>query len=291
MTEGDTIIDRYHRGLSEDILGIADWLDSFFDSERTIAEENRTRLRIKLYSLVEKGEKPAFDVKTGFRLSLPRLQKRLNLLISGEPDDYPGPGNTPAEERREEFERTDEQNLIVSLQYKLKETLRRNVSTNVGMRFSRTTPVFYTEGRYRYQVDIRAWILRFTQSLKWLSDEGLESRTRIDFERPVPGAFFFRTTADGSWFEHRDGYFYDLSFSFFQYLSPRRILSYEWVNNFQTRPSNRLQETVVLMRYRQRVWRNWIFYEVSPRVSMSRDEGFSAAPGAMLKVEAVIGRY
>jgi len=74
--EGDTIIDRYHRDLSEDILGIADWLDSFFDSDRTVAEENKTRLRIKLYSLVEEGGKPAFDIKTNFRLSLPRLQQR-----------------------------------------------------------------------------------------------------------------------------------------------------------------------------------------------------------------------
>jgi len=196
---GDTVIDRYHRDLSEDILRIADWLDSFFDNDRTVAEENRTRLRIKFHSLMEEGQGPVFDTRTSFRLFLPRTQKRLNLLISGEPEDSLSPENTPTEDRREEFENTDEQNLIVSLQYKLKETLRRNISTNAGIRFSRTTPVFYTEGRYRHQIDLRAWILRFTQSLKWFADEGLESRTRIDVERPAAGGFFFRTTADGSW--------------------------------------------------------------------------------------------
>lgn len=290
-SEGDTIIDRYHRDLSEDILGIADRLDSFFDSDRTVAEENRTRLRIKLYSLVEKGAKPAFDIKTSFRLSLPKLQKKLNLMISGEPENALNPNNTPTEDRREEFESTDKQNLILSLQYKIKETLRRYISANVGLRFSRITPVFYAEGRYRHQVKLDAWIFRFTQSLKWLTDEGLESRTLIDLERPVSNRFFFRTTADGSWFEHRDGFFYNLNLYFFQHLSSRRVLSYEWINDFQTRPDNRLEEIVLQMRYRQKIWRNWIFYEVSPRVTFPRDEGFSSIPGIALKLEAIIGKY
>ncbi len=56
--EGDTIIDRYHRNLSEDIVGIANWIDSFFDNDRTVAEDNKTRLRIKLYSFMEEGVKP-----------------------------------------------------------------------------------------------------------------------------------------------------------------------------------------------------------------------------------------
>ncbi|VAX30321.1 hypothetical protein MNBD_NITROSPIRAE02-1337 [hydrothermal vent metagenome] len=290
-SQGDSILDRYHRELSEDILGIADRLDSFFDSDRTVAEENRTRLRIKLYSLVEKGAKPAFDVRTSFRLSLPKLQKKLNLLISGEPENALNPNNTPTEDRREEFESTDKQNLILSLQYKLKETLRRNISANVGLRFSRITPVFYAEGRYRHQVKLDAWIFRFTQSLKWLTDEGLETRTLIDLERPVSNRFFFRTTADGSWFEHRDGFFYNLNLYVFQSLSSRRVLSYEWINDFQTRPDNRLEEILLQMRYRQKIWRNWIFYEVSPRVTFPRDEGFSSIPGIALKLEAIIGKY
>jgi len=135
-------------------------------------------------------------------------------MISGEPDNYPSPDNTPTEDRREEFESTDKQNLLLSLQYKLKETLRRNISANIGLRFSRVTPVFYAEGRFRHQVKLDAWIFRFTQSLKWLADEGLESRTLIDLERPVSNRFFFRTTADGSWFEHRDGFFYNLNMYF-----------------------------------------------------------------------------
>ncbi len=290
-SKDDTVIDRYHRNLSEDILGIADWIDSFFDNDRTVAEENKTRLRIKLYSFMEEGENPVFHIKTNFRLSLPKMQQRLNLLISGEPDNYLSPDNTPTEDRREKFESTDKQNLILSLQYKLKETLRRNISANIGLRFNHITPVFYTEGRYRHQVRLDAWIFRFTQSLKWLADQGLESRSLIDLERPVSDRFFFRTTADGSWFEHRDGFFYNLNMYFFQYLSSRRVLSYEWINDFQTRPDNRLEEIVLQMRYRQRIWRNWIFYEVSPRVSFPRDEGFSSVPGIALKLEAVIGKY
>jgi len=69
------------------------------------------------------------------------------------------------------------------------------------------------------------------------------------------------------------------------------MLSYEWNNDFQTRPVNRLEEIVLRIRYRQRVWRNWIFYELSPRISMQRDEGFSPIPGVMLKLDAVIGKY
>ncbi|MBS1128532.1 MAG: hypothetical protein H6Q96_912, partial [Nitrospirae bacterium] len=85
------------------------------------------------------------------------------------------------------------------------------------------------------------------------------------------------------------GYPYALSFLLRHPLDGNRALEYEWINSFQTHPTNELLEELVIFRYRQRFWRDWLFLEIAPQYRFPRDRSFEATPGILFRIEMVFG--
>lgn len=121
-------------------------------------------------------------------------------------------------------------------------------------------------------------------------DNGWESRTIVDFERPVFKYCLFRTTFDGSWFETLPGYYYNVDFVLYQPLKSNRTLQYELANSIRTRSNHRLDITTFRVSYRQRIWKDWLFFEVGPQVSFPRSRNFDLTPGIYFRLEAIFGK-
>jgi hypothetical protein len=94
---------------------------------------------------------------------------------------------------------------------------------------------------------------------------------------------------EGIWSENVFGYPYALSFLLRQPLDGNRAVQYEWVNSFQTYPTNELTEELLVFRYRQRFLRNWLFLEIAPQYRFPRERSFEATPGITFKIEMVFG--
>jgi len=268
----------------------AAWIDSFFDAERVRAEENKTTLRLKLETFIEEGEAIDFNIKASLRLVLPKLENRLSLVVSGDPENDPDFEKTPADTQQAEVTGSDERNVTVSLSYTLEETLRRNISSSMGFRFRGLLPVVYLEGRYRYQAALDHWTARFVQRVRWYTDVGWESRTSLYFDTTLSPSWFFRTGITGDWYEDDDGFFYGLGAFVTQKLSERRAVEYGWINSFQTEPNNHLEEILLLARYRQNIWRSWVFYEIRPQIRFPKSESFNITPGVYLILESIFGK-
>ena len=286
---GNHIADKIHDTLSLNVSKAAQWLDSFFDDERIVDEENKTKVRLKLSAFTEEGENVDVSAKANISLVLPHTEKRLRLIVAGDPDEDYDFDNTITEDIGEDFERTDERNTSLGLQYTLKETLQGQLKAGIGLRFHSGSPVPILSTRYRQDFDVGTWLGRFTETLRWYTDKGLESKTRMDFERPVSEKFYFRTTARWIWYEDEDGYFYDVSCNLYQTLSRKKVLRYQWINSFRTEPNHYLDEIILRIRYRQQIWRKWFFYEIAPQLSFPRQNDYDVTPGILFKAEVIIG--
>ncbi len=287
----DSFVDAWHRALSGTITGSADWIDSFFYDERYEAEENQSRLLLRLESFTEDGEGTDLKLKASLRIGIPYAQKRLKLIVVGEPDEEPDIEGTSGSTVRRSFDRIDKNDVSVSLQHAIMQELNRYLSTRLGFVFRGWKTRLFLEGRYRSFFDLDPWGVRFTERLRWYTDKGWESRATLDFERPLSERFFFRTTAEGDWLEDQDGFPHSLTFSLSQLLSQRRAIEYSWGNSFQTSPNYRLEEVAFRIRYRQRIWRDWLFYDIEPQLRFPNADGFKMTPGILLRLEAIIGRY
>jgi hypothetical protein len=288
--EENSIVDKLHGSVSYGFLSTATWLDSFFGDQRYEAEINKSQLKIRFDAFREGStgmdyRRPDFTL----RLVLPQLRQKTHLVISGEPNERDdatpaqpgGPGTNIAQ--------TPQRNLTTALQYFPVETNRSNFSLRAGVKLHEGNLDILAGPRYRYLIPFDPWALRFTQEFVWSSDQRWQSRTTFDFERTLHNGLFFRMTLEGLWSENVPGYPYALSFLLRQPLDPNRAIQYEWINSFQTHPTNELDEELLVFRYRQRFWRDWLFLEIAPQYRFPRDRSFVATPGILFRLEMVFG--
>jgi len=288
--EGALQLDEGHERVSKRVASSAEWLDSFFGNQRSVAENNQSEIRVRLDASVEDGE--GFEFKTKFKAQvvLPETEKRFLLFLSANPDEDPGIEDEFIEEVRDEISGEDEENLTLGAQYYLVDTLRRNVKLDAGVRWSDGAPVLNLGVRYRHLFNIGSWLMRFTERLRWYSDDGLDSRTLLDFDRSITETLFFRSTTSLSWFEEEDGIFYSQSFLVSQILQDEKVLIYQWINSFSSHPSNTLEEVKLKLRYRQRFLRDWMFLELAPEVSWPEDKDYEPVAAFLVRLELLFGR-
>ena len=288
----DEKIDEVHSAISKYILTSARWLDSFFGDKRFEAEENRTRVKVRLSSFYDADDGADFGGGASLRLVLPQLKNRWHVVFSGTSgdEDYEDARDSTGNARRE-FVKAEEKNFTLALQYFAKTTARNNVKIESGLRWRDNEPVFFAGPRYRWYKEISdPWAVRFTQRVRWYTDEGWYVKSIFDLERPVSEKFFFRSTASGKWEEEEEGYAYTFGLRLFQALSPGKALEYEVNSNFETRPVNVLDEANLRIRYRQRIWRDWLTLEIAPQLSFPRDEDYEITPGILVQLEADFGQ-
>lgn len=290
------IADAVHRTLSNRIINSASWLDSFFANERSLAEENRSNIRLRYNLFLEESSDLSSQPGMGARLVLPTLEKKAHIILSADPDEPLYKTKTFTEDTDNpqvvmdtpKTTISDKRRFTTALQYFLESTEEQSISIRTGLRFSNLTPAVFAAPRYRLLIPLNSWNFRFTQEVMYRTDTKWQETTRFDFERPLD-PYFFRATTEGAWFEDTQGYFYSLKFSLFHPLGPKNALTYEWVNSFETAPTGKLTDIALRARYRQSIWRDWIFFEIAPQCRFPSDRDQQFTPGILFGLEAVFG--
>jgi hypothetical protein len=279
--EFEEMMDEKHQKVGEYLVSAATWFDSFFDNSRSEAEENKSTFRLRLDGGWDKYEDFEFKPRVSFRLHLPGMDNRWNLLISARDDedfdvDRYGGGAS---------QRDDDANVTAALQYFLLQSKNMNISTTAGLSLN----YVYAGLRYRGSYEYGSWQGRFTSRFRYYTDDGFESINEYDLERRVSETLLFRTTLHGDWYEDKNGLAHGIVFSLFQVLNSDRAVLYDVGNSFQTSPNYYLADTVVRLRYRQRFYRDWLIFEVAPQVSFPREHDRNFNPGLVLRLEVEFG--
>ncbi len=63
-------------------------------------------------------------------------------------------------------------------------------------------------------------------------------------------------------------------------------MSYEMGFYFGTEPDYSMTEADFTVKYRQRVYRDWLVLEIAPNISFPKDNDYEANPGIIFKLEA-----
>jgi hypothetical protein len=273
--------DRLQGRVSRDINGAARWIDSFFDDERYAAEDATTKLRLGQSVFLESGATAKFRTRASVSVYIPRTEKRLRLFIASEED-----ASRSTDTLFEQAEPNEDAS-TAGLQFFASRTDRQNLSLTTGIKLSNVE--VFIGPRYRYNVVLKDWQLRFTQRLHWFTGMGWEATTRLDFEHLLSDRLFFRQTLDGRWREEDPGYRYEIRPTLIQRLSSRKLIEYRWNSLFRTSPHHRLDSTVLQARFRRNFLRKWLFYEINPQIAFRNDENFHPKAGITFQVDVVFG--
>lgn len=282
------VLDAGHAGASERLRRMGAWLDRFFADENYEAEVNKSWLRIRADSFSELYEGTEPDAKARLHLKLPALNKRLRfeILSPGESDDLAGAENNAAGPPPPG---SPEEKTSAAVSYIFRAAKERSIIARLGLDFDGYTPDPYVGGRYRELIPINDnWNFRFTERVRFYSLDGLESRTSFDFERLLEENMLFRTSLTGTWLQEDPDYFYSLGISLFRPLDDKSAVEYQLIDDFRTDP-HRLDRITARLRHRQKIWRDWLAFEVAPQVSFPDDRDFKPVPGILFRLEATFG--
>lgn len=263
------------------LLSAATWLDSFFDDPRYTSEQNTTRAKVKLEFGYSENDDFEFKPRVDIRLNVPKLENRLQVLITASDDsDFDTDSNSTSGSAVE-----DKDQLSLSLQYFAAVGEKYNVSTSFGGSYD----YLYAGLRYRYFHDFGPWQLRFTNRTRYYTDDGWENKTEGDIERHFSDKLFFRTIANVTWKEERDSVAQSLKLRLYQVINKQHALLYEVGSYFETEPNYHMSDFQLKLRYRQRFYRDWLVFELAPQVTFPADHGRDANPGIVVKFEFDFG--
>ncbi len=245
--------ERRHAEFTEGLQRTSIWLDNFFGDDREQESLAKSSLRLSLDGSYIETETGNTKIRLRGKIDLPQLEKRLQLVFEGEPEDsdLTGLENTTS---------------TASLRYKLKNSLLREASISVGLRGGLKEPRLFFRVRSSTSKKRKQMLLRITPIIGLDSDEGWESSLRADFEYRLGNRDYFRITSNPQWQENTSGISFQQDFSYFHRLSSRTYLSADWLNTIVNRPRVRLDLSRYRIRYRRNLWKDRLFLELSPGV-------------------------
>lgn len=281
--EKEQALDEAQAGATNLLFSAAEWIDSFFDDERSLSEINTTRATIKLSLGYSKNDDFEVNPRFDLRLRLPKLSKRVQLIVQGSDDsDFDVDDNPNSTRPGSDKDRDD---LTAALRFFIKESEKYNISYDLGV----SLDYVYTGFRFRSLQEFGNWQGRFTDRLRYYTDEGWENRATYDLETQFHRNWLFRSTTAVDVYESEDGIPHSQKFRLYQVYSAHQAMAYETGFYFDTDPSYKMTDTQLILRYRQRFYRDWLVLEVSPRVTFPEDHDRDANPGIIFKFEAAIG--
>lgn len=282
--EREKTLDNSQVEASALLIKTASWIDSFFDDGRYIAEDNESRATLKLSMGYSKNDDFEVKPRASIRMKLPKLSGRAQLIVSASDDSDFDVENDPGGDRpgNDNDEDTD---ITAALRFFLKESEKYNITFDSGASWN----YLFAGIRFRAINDFGDWLGRFTNRLRWYTDDGLENRATYDLETPFGDPFFFRATTSVKWYEETDGLPHSQFLRLYHVLGSLEAVSYEVGFHFDTDPSYKMTDTEFILKYRQRFYRDWLVLEISPRVSFPEDHDRDPNPGIIFKFEAAIG--
>jgi hypothetical protein len=270
----------------------ANWVDGFFDDDRTVGIKNTTRLKLSYWAFFDQDDEyNEDDFSFNIRVKLPKAQKKVQLFITNDPDEELAssrsggvfPDQRPSDETTVGLRFFD----LAGLQKKIP----GKFSTAAGVGFSSGNLTFRIEPRYIYTHDFEIWSTTFLQKVRWHSRDGWSAQTRLDFDRALSKKYFLRFNNELYW-EEEEQDIYGVEFRprviLSHRLSGKQALLYEWNNLFYSKPEFDLNTTALAVRYRRQVWRPWFFVEAAPQVAFRNAADWDPSAGIFAKVEILL---
>lgn len=261
------LLDEYHAYMVDKIRNQTLWFDDFFGDIRAEEEDRPSSfVRLRTVARYTEGEGMTFPIRLRANLELPRVNRRLHLVIFGgnrEDDRWQEPGDSiDSSLKREE----DKDWTNLGLRYMLYKTLRERLHFGGGL--SVRWPLdYYMRARYeRLLYSGGNKTLRFSETGFWNSLNGFGETTRIDLEKDLGDGLYGRISLFGTYSENVSGLQWGAEINLFRQLTEQSALAFDVGAYGLSEPSMRVGTYRIASRYRRNFLRPWLFFEIEPEV-------------------------
>lgn len=268
--------------VAKKVIDFANWLDNFFGDERIYDESQTSHLKLNLLYITEDDNKPRYKINLQGKLNLPHTQKRLKLLLESDPPEDAAASTTVADA-------VESQEQSLGLRYIQYSSDWLLAHTDAGVRFRSGLDTF-VRFRLRGLFTLGNWNLRAAETVYWRDSTGLGETTQLDIERGFfSKELLFRSTSKAAWLREEHQFDMGQNFYLIHTINPHRAVIYRAGLSAVSEPQNHITSYILSVRLRQQLHRDWLFFEINPKILYPEEEDFHPQRSLTLKLEVIFG--
>lgn len=276
-------LDHSHSYIVTRADNIAEWMNQFFGDVRTEEDAPYSTLRLRFEQEWDQENHFDSDIKLRGKVYLPNLNERISVLFDEEDTGETGQDDLLIDER--------DTTQKVTVQYRARDKERYKIDYRVGIRSNLNLK---TSVRYLYEYPLMETLIgTASEEILYLGGDGFASKTRLELDKILSENKILQWHNKVEWQENEPGVLWVSSLSLDKKLSETKAFSYFVGMNGETRPENIVSDYYVGARYRQNMFRPWLFGEVQPSYRWSKPYAGAERENAaviLFRIEAVFQR-
>lgn len=282
-------IDEPRNYLSNKIVEFGKSVDQFFGDPRYFQENNKSVVQVEFNQTFDEGGNYQNRLEGKAKFDLPASQKRFRLVIESNPSQ-----NTAGEIRKDVTPLSKQpttnkpEQYAASLRYEQPEHDRVNFSSELGAQFQFPLDPF-ARSRASYSIPFEDWHFKVAETVFWFSSIGLGETTQIDMEHQLGPPVLFRATSTATCYESPQNCDLRQDLTIYHTLSDRAAIQHQISVLGVSEPKLTETNYVIQSKYRYRLHKDWVFYEINPQISFPKTDAFHLNSLLFLKLEMLFG--
>lgn len=257
------------------------FIDTFFSDNIIEDDVNGSRAKLSFFTRREIGKPVDYQYGVSVKLVLPNTDEHLNLLLESSESDEDERESNP-------INTVDNVEYSTALRYIVEESERWKINFDTGVRWGLPTDPFsrLRFRRFAYFDDFR---VKTTQKFFWSGTKGFGEETKIELNQPLNIDRIIRYSA-GAEYLLNDGFFsLNYGLTLYHELNASEILAYYFRAGGNSIEGPTFDSYGVGIRYRRKVYQDWMFVEVNPELKTQSETEYDITPIIMFRFEALIG--
>jgi len=269
--------------ISEQFTGFVGRVDRFFGDDRHYQESNKSVLQLDLTKVTGYNGDGLYVLSGRAKLDLPNTEEHLHLTIESDADQ-----NLSTDQSRTQqaaTKRSTVQSIAAALRFERMYNERWHFSTDTGLQFQGTATTPFTRARGSVKGTLGSWHTKASETVFWFNTIGAGETTRFDIERLLSEPLLFRISSNATWLHDPQNFDLRQDFSLFHTWGERTALLYQASVFGISKPQTHVTDYVLLVSYRYRLHRDWLFFELNPQLHFPIDKQFQASPALVMRLE------
>jgi hypothetical protein len=272
--------------LSGKLVGFVSSIDQFFGDDRHYQETNDSVFQIDTTRVTGYGGEHKFVVSGRANVRLPIAEKKLHLLVETNPDK-----NTVTDSKQNQLQPQPvtqpaaPQSIAAALRFVREEAERWHISADAGLKFQGLNTTPFARARTSLAVPAGEWRAKLAETVFWFNTTGAGETTQLDFERTISEPMLLRATSNATWLNNKQNFDLRQDLSLFHKLDERTAILYQASVIGVSRPQAQVSDYVLLVSYRYRMHRDWMYFDLSPQLHFPRERNFQSSPMLMMRLE------
>ena len=288
------MIDAPRDYLSRQFVDFVSGVDRFFGNERNYQETNDSVLQLDWTRVVGYTGLHQFVLQGKAKVRLPNTEKRFHLLIESNPDVNTANATSQIQVNQPVATTQTPSSYGAALRVERAAADQRwHIADDLGVKFAglNTSPFARLRGSYAVPLG-DDWRINAAQTFFWFNTTGPGETTQVDFERPLSEPLLFRASSNGTWTNATQQLDLRQDMILFQKVDERTAMQYQAsvIGLSDARMQSHVTDYVLLMLYRHRLHRQWMYLEISPQLHFPEARGYRSSGTLTLRLEVLFDR-